>query len=399
MEGKGEQAHEMLSESIKDKITAAQMGGLWNQLTKQVGAYTSKSDWTDDQIQGQTVYFCTLKFANLSLRCNTSVDSNNRIDGITFAPAPIEAKKVENDKIQETSIKVVTGKYEMPGVLCMPTGKKNVPLVILASGSGPNDADETLGPNKIFRDIAQGLGDNGIASIRFNKRTKTYGAELVSKKAEVTLEDEYLQDIHSAVKQAMKIDGVDANRIYIVGHSLGASTAPLMAKRNKDVKGIVMLSGNARRLEDVLIDQVNYISSLDSLTNEMKAQIEKLKIQVANVKLIGKKSFDAKLELPLSLPLSYWKYLNEYNQVKTAKALTCPVLIMQGERDYQVTMEDFNLWKQALGDKKNVSFKSYPGLNHAYFEGKAKAVPADYLKASNVPAYVITDIAEWINKN
>lgn len=397
MEGKGEQAHQMLSESLKDKITAAQMGGLWSKLATQVGAYQGKTEWVDAQVPQRTACYCTITFSNLSLRCNASFDNDGRADGINFVPAPSAPQKVQNNKLNEVTIKVTTGGYQMLGILCMPTGKTNVPMVIFASGSGPNDADETIGPNKIFRDIAQGLAENGIASIRFDKRTRVYGKECVPQGEELTLEHEYLQDIHSAIEQAKQVAGIDSKRIFIIGHSQGANVAPFLATQNPELKGIVMLSGNAHPFEDLLVPQMTYLASLDGLTKEDEAELAKLSEQVANVKLINKKKFNPNIALPLNLPASYWKSLMNYNHIKTAKALTCPILIMQGERDYQVTMEDFNLWKKKLG-KKNVTFKSYPSLNHLYLESEGKSTPAEYMKPSKVPSYVVTDIAEWVNK-
>lgn len=399
IDGNGEQAHNMLSESLKDKISVAQMGGLWKQMGAQVGEFKSRTDWEDAQNPGREAYYCIIKFANLSLRCNASFDAEGRANGINFVPAPSAPQKIENTKLKETPIKVVTGKFQMPGILCMPTGKTNVALVVFASGSGPNDADETVGPNKVIRDFAQGLAENGVASIRFDKRTRVYGKDCTLQGEELTIEQEYLQDIRSAIEQAKQIEGVDAKRIYIIGHSQGASTAPLLATQNPYVKGIVMLSGNAHAFEDLLVPQMTYLASLDGLTKQDEVELAKVKAQVANVKLINKKKFNPNIELPLGLPASYWKYQVTYNPIKTAKTLSCPILIMQGERDYQVTMEEFNYWKKKLGKNKNVSFKSYPTLNHLYLEGEGKSTPNEYIKPSKVATFVVKDIAEWITNN
>ncbi|MBD2039612.1 hypothetical protein [Microcoleus sp. FACHB-672] len=74
------------------------------------------------------------------------------------------------------------------------------------------------------------------------------------------------------------------------------------------------------------------------------------------------------------------------------------MLILQKERDYQVTMEDFQGWQQALSSRQNVTFKSYPQLNHLFIEGMGKSVPAEYQNAGYVAEPVINDIAEWIKK-
>jgi hypothetical protein len=69
---------------------------------------------------------------------------------------------------------------------------------------------------------------------------------------------------------------------------------------------------------------------------------------------------------------------------------------LQGERDYQVTMADFALWKKALGSRKEVKFISYPKLNHLFIAGEGKSTPAEYFIPGNVAKVVIDDIAKWI---
>ncbi|KAA6351544.1 Esterase EstD [termite gut metagenome] len=83
--------------------------------------------------------------------------------------------------------------------------------------------------------------------------------------------------------------------------------------------------------------------------------------------------------------------------MEVAKKLSLPILIFQGERDYQVTMADFELWRTALSAKPNVSFKSYPLLNHLYQEGNGRSIPSEYNNANPVPQYVMDDIVAFIN--
>jgi len=402
MNGKGEDAHLMFCDKIKSMITIDQMNNLWNGLVAKVGAFQSKSEWQEQSVADKTVYFCDLQFVHMTLRCNTAFDKDGLATTINFVPAPaapkVPAAKVDNAQMKETDIKVVTGKFELPGILCMPKGKEQIAAVILVQGSGPNDRDETIGPNKPFRDLAWGLAKEGIATIRFDKRTKVYGAQSVAEGEEPSMENEYVQDVLSAVQLAKSTPGVDSNRIYIVGHSQGAYLAPRFVQRCKDIKGIVMMSGNARPFEDLLPAQMHYILSLDSLSKEEEKQLADIKEQVVNVKKLGTKKFNSKIALPLGLPASYWKDINDYHQLKVAKLLTCPMLILQGERDYQVTMDDFSLWRKALSGKSNVTFKSYPKLNHLYMEGSGKSAPSEYYQVGSIPEYVTKDIANWINK-
>ena len=101
-------------------------------------------------------------------------------------------------------------------------------------------------------------------------------------------------------------------------------------------------------------------------------------------------------ELPLGLTPHYWQSLTKYNQLQVAKKLKQPILIIQGERDYQVTMTDFNLWKQNLSDNPKNHFISYPSLNHLLMKGEGKSTPTEYDKQGNVDEKIITDITNWI---
>ena len=402
MDGKGEEAHQMLNDKVKTMIPVEQMTNLWKQLTAQVGAFQSKDEWQEQVVADKTIYFCDMQFEHMALRCNTAFDKDGFAIILNFVPAPAKPKstaaKADNAQMKETDIKVVTGKFELPGILCMPLGKESAAIVILVQGSGPNDRDETIGPNKPFRDLAWGLAKQGIASIRYDKRTKVYGAQSVAPDEEASMENEYVQDVLSAVQLAKNTPGIDKKRIYIVGHSQGAMLAPRFAQRCKDIKGIVMMSANARPLEDLVLEQMKYIFSLDSISKDEEKQLTKIKQQMANVKKLGTKNFDSKIALPLELPASYWKDINGYHQLKVAKSLTCPILILQGVRDYQVTMVDFSLWWKELAGKKNVTFYSYPKLNHLYMIGSGKSAPSEYNQAGSIPEYVTKDIANWVNK-
>ncbi len=101
-------------------------------------------------------------------------------------------------------------------------------------------------------------------------------------------------------------------------------------------------------------------------------------------------------KLKQAAPPSYWKDLESYDPVALARQIAKPFLILQGERDYQVTMKDFELWQAGLKDRKDVSFKSYPKLNHLFLEGEGKSLPAEYSRPGQIPAYVLDDIAAFI---
>ncbi|HYT45490.1 MAG TPA: hypothetical protein VEP90_24405 [Methylomirabilota bacterium] len=125
---------------------------------------------------------------------------------------------------------------------------------------------------------------------------------------------------------------------------------------------------------------------------------ESIKKQVALVKSPDLSLSTPASDLPLGVPASYWLDLQGYHPEEIARGLQQPMLILQAEGDYQVTMEDFQIWKSALGGRSDVQFKSYAGLSHLFmpFEGGEKSTPAAYNVPGHVAEEVIKDIAQWV---
>ena len=94
----------------------------------------------------------------------------------------------------------------------------------------------------------------------------------------------------------------------------------------------------------------------------------------------------------------YWLDLRDYRPQEVAKKVDRPILVLQAKRDYQVTMEDFALWKSALGSRADVEFVVYPTLNHLFIAGEGPGSPAEYQVPGNVSEEVVGDIAGWIRK-
>lgn len=300
--------------------------------------------------------------------------------------------------MHEREVVVGADGFQLPGTLTLPlsaSADKKVPCVVLVHGSGPNDRDETLGPNKPFRDLAWLLAEEGIATLRYDKRTKVYGARYIPEGREADYDVEAVDDAVAIVEQVATYPEIDAERVYLLGHSLGGTLAPRIAQRSGRLAGVILLAGAARPLEDLLIEQVEYINSL-SPSKEAEAQIAVLKRQAANVKKLGAYGYDESLPPLMNLPLSYWKFANAYKPLEVVATLNIPILVMQGERDYQVTTTDLSLWQMALMFNAKARFQSYPALNHLFMEGEGKATPQEYNQPARVPAYVAKDMAKFI---
>ena len=390
-------AYQLFDTAISKKLPESQMTIIWSGLQTQAGKYQQHGT---TRLEEHTTY-TAMEFENVTLDLKLVFTAQKKIEGFYFVPAkPSVAYQQPGYDIPSTytsrDVLIKTKEYTLPGVLTLPANKIKVPLVILVHGSGPGDKDESVGPNKIFRDLAVGLASNGIATLRYDKRTKVYASSI--RPESMTINEEVIDDAVSAVALAATFPEVNTSGIYVLGHSMGGMVAPEIVTRTPLVNGIILLAANASPLQDLLYEQTKYIFSLDSLSSDEKRKLEVLSRQVEVSKRSDLTTAMLPNELPMNVPAGYWISLNNYHPLETALTLKQQMLILQGERDYQVTMKDFNLWKQQLSTNKNVNFKSYPKLNHLFIEGEKKSTPKEYETAGNVAAYVIKDISDWVMK-
>lgn len=396
----GDSIHALLTEELQEKLSPEVFKDMFKQSEKQFGQLQSKGEWQKESAQGITLYHSDLKFERYSLRFLLSFDADGKMNTIRLMPVPAAstARPVvyNKEKMLERDVTVGADGFKLPGTLTLPVGKRKVPVVIFVHGSGPQDRDETVGPNKPFRDLAWGLAERGIATLRYEKRTKAYGAACVPEGRVIDYDTESVDDAVAIAAWAKTLPEVDSDSIYVLGHSLGATLAPRIAEQADGLAGIILVAALARPFEDAIVEQVTYISSLKDSSDSAKKQIAEIKKQADNTKKLGTSEFDDKIPLLLDIPRSYWEFANAYKPVEVAVKLTLPMLILQGERDYQVTMEDFGLWRFGLLRNKNAFFKSYPKLNHILQEGSGKATPFEYERESPVVGYVMDDIVSFI---
>ncbi len=390
--------------TMKTALPSEKLQEAWESITGQVGHFKRQVSTRIEKAEKYDIVFVTVEFEKFTLDVKVVFNNSKEIAGLFFVPSqpPVEHKApvyVKPNSFQEKELMVGIGEWAVHGTLTIPIGEGPFPAVVLVHGSGPQDRDESIGPNKPFRDIAWGLASQGIAVLRYEKRTKEHAQKFASIMNTITVKEETIDDVLSAVSILRKREGINSQRIFVLGHSLGGMLIPRMGLLDPDIAGFIIMAGTTRPLEDVILDQFSYIFSLDgSISEEENTQIEKIRQQVAKVKDMKLSDAVSPAELPFSVPAQYWLDLRGYNPAETAKQLKQPMLILQGERDYQVTMEDFQGWKNSLSSRKNVQFKSYPKLNHLFIEGQGKITPDEYLIAGHVSEIVIDDIAGWIKK-
>lgn len=400
--GQGDSLRTMMNSEMLEAVPAESLNDMYGQLEKQFGKLQERGKWMTQTAEGMTVCQADMQFERFRLRFQVTFDSDGLIAGLFVKPAPdapSSAAVLDRKRGEECEVTLVSGSFRLPGTLTLPRcaadGERKVPCVILVHGSGPQDRDETYGPNKPFRDLAWWLAGLDIATLRYDKRTKVYGKDYLPDGREADYDVETVDDALAAVAFAQACPQVDADSVYVLGHSLGGMLAPRVAARAPEVAGIILLAAPARPFEDLLVEQSEYLLGL-APSEAGRKQVDRLKTQVANVKRLGTDAFCDTIALPLGLPRSYWDCALKYKPMDEAARLRLPVLVLQGERDYQVTMHDFGLWRMGLMRNRNVSFKSYPKLNHLLQEGVGMATPFEYQQALPVPAYVADDIALFV---
>ena len=300
----------------------------------------------------------------------------------------------------EREMQVGVDPWILPGTLALPKRDGPLPAVVLVHGSGPNDRDETIGPNKPFRDLAWGLASGGIAVLRYEKRTKEHTSKLVASGSGITVYEETIEDALWAVSLLRATEEIDAEKVFVLGHGLGGMLTPRIGKLDARIAGFVVLAGSTRPLEDLYLEQVSYILSLDGdVSEDDRKTLDEIQKQVARVKDPGLSEATPAGDLLFGVPAEYWLDLRGYNPPAVAKELEHPMLILQAERDYQVTMACFEGWRKELGARQNVQMKVYPKLNHLFIEGEGRSTPSEYANGGNVAEEVVVDIAAWIRKH
>jgi dienelactone hydrolase len=349
--------------------------------------------------------YVTCEFETATLDIKVVFNKNKKISGQFFVPSKPKKEYtppayVDKDTFTEKEVGVGVKGWLLPGTMSLPKGAGPFPALVLVHGSGPNDRDESLGPLKSFRDLAWGLASRNIVVLRYDKRTKVHGQKMIAdKNAKLTVYEETIEDAVAAADLLRRTDRIDPRNVFILGHSLGGMLIPRIAQEDSNCAGFIVMAGNTRPLEDLLVDQIEYIYLLDGkLSDEEKANIQETKLSVHKIKSLTSENAQQMKERFLGAGADYWLDLKGYNPAEMAKGIDRPMLILQGGRDYQVTMEDFNIWKNTLSDKNNVEFKLYPSNNHHFIPGKGQSSPADYQVPGHVDKMVISDIATWIEK-
>jgi hypothetical protein len=415
-------AEAMEDDTMRDAAPSAALGQLWSQIVGEFGEYRGIVGVETADAAPYTNATVTTSFAGAVVPLTVTIAGDGRVAGLhlgqkepaasrgastapaspvaTASPAATAPPAAYVDRAAFTEADVTVGEapWALPGTLAMPVGPGPFPAVVLVAGSGPQDRDETIGPNAPIRDIALGLASAGVAVLRYDKRTKVHGTQMAADTANLTVRQETTDDAVLAVDLLRRTPGIDPDRVFVVGHSLGGYLAPRIAVQAAgQVAGIGVLEGNTSPLEQVILEQYEYLASeAGGADPRAVAALPAIREQVVLAGSPGLTASTPASSLPLGIPAAYWLDLRAYDPASTAAGLTIPIFISQGGRDYQVPPAEIEGWRAALAGRENVSIHEYPALNHLLIAGTGPSRPDEYAVPGHVAPEVVADLAAWV---
>lgn len=317
---------------------------------------------------------------------------------------------------------------KLAGTLTLPRGSSGgrSPAVILITGSGGQDRNETVAGHRPFLVLADYLTRRGIAVLRADDRG-VGGASLGSPSA---TSENFAGDVLAGVEYLKNRREINPKQIGLIGHSEGGMIAPLVAVRSKDVAFIVLLAGLGQTGENAIYTQTELLQKVGGISEEVNGQTasllkkiyadlkaepdnkiaerrirETIEKQTTQMNDAQRKAFapvKATIGAQIPLYLSAWfRYFIAFDPRPILKEVTIPVLALNGENDLQVSAkENLDLIAAALksGGNNDYAVKSFPKLNHLFQTSQTGAVNEYNEIEETISPVVLETVSAWILK-
>lgn len=306
--------------------------------------------------------------------------------------------------MQEKITVMADSRYPLNGILTLPDECFwPCPAVVLVHGSGSSNMDEKVQKMTPFKDLAEGLAKQGIATIRYDKRSFAYGMKMVLSKEIITVKEETIDDAVAAVNLLKKDERINQDQLFVLGHSMGAMLAPRIDTEVDGLKGLILMAGSPRTLHEIMLGQFDDMMSKSNTIVRwiLKKQIKKFQTVFSALDQMSDDQAK-KIKLGNRTTAYYFKEMGQFPTKKLLSQLEKPILLLQGEDDFQVSIEkDYTLYQNILKEKQNTKFKLYKGLNHCFtqsFSNNITKAKQEYNTERHIPDYVIQDIVNWIKE-
>ncbi len=406
-EDRFEEIRAMFATQLQPLVTTEVLRAAWEAELTRVGPVVSVGNpLSEPGPQGTTTVRVLVTCEHGSFTIIGSVAGPGVLTGLQIAPAAAAVATApwelpdyaDAASFVEQEVVVGSGPLAVAGTLTVPKRLRPCPAVVILAGSGPNDRDGTLGRNKPLKDLAWGLASEGIAVLRFDKVTFAHPDEVKADPG-FTVVDEYVSHARAAFGILSSDRAVDSERIFLAGHSLGGTIAPRVAEVEQEVAGLILLAAGNEPLPWAAVRQVEYLASLDPSTAAASEPV--IRMLTEQAKRVDSPELSAKTppgDLPFGVPAPYWLDLRDYDPVSAARSSGKPILVLQGGRDYQVTVDiDLAAWRTGLAATPDVTIRVYPEDNHFFFVGSGPSTPVEMDAPQHLDARVVGDIARWIN--
>jgi pimeloyl-ACP methyl ester carboxylesterase len=393
--GQFDVAYQQLGPAAQNQSSAGELEAVWLALTNVGGSYEGIAGTEETVQSGFDAVDATLGFERGEHTLRVLTGDKFAVVGAVINDEYESPSYVESSAFTETSTSLETESCLMEATATVPEGGDDAPGVVLVHGSDPSGAADknlTTGGSAVFRDLAEGLSSQGVAVLRYDRRTHACPNSITP--SGYTLDSVSVDDALVALERLRGVDGVDSDSVGVVGLSLGALSVPRIAQRDGDLVGAVAMAAPARSFHEIFVDQYEHLATVGEYEwDKMQQAYDRWRDRIDRIREGDYSPGD----IVLGYPGALWNSLDEYDHVGTARDIDTPLYFLQGERDYQVSPEkDFGKWQSELADRSDTDFQRYEGLNHVFQYGTGPSVPGEYAAQNSLDESVVGDIAEWL---
>ncbi|WP_234086857.1 alpha/beta fold hydrolase [Azonexus sp. R2A61] len=379
----------LMTPQLATALPAERLRSVWESLPAVYGARRQRGTPVDENYRSGHKVRVPMTYERAALNAEIAIDGQRRIAGLLIVPQTAPTALEQNANFSETPLAIPLAGASLPATLTRPAAAGRVPGVVLVHGSGPHDRDESIGPNKPFRDLAHGLARRGVAVLRYEKRSRARPEDFAG---DFGIDDETTDDAVAALRVLAGQPGIGP--VFVLGHSQGGMLAPRIAERAAVPAGAILWAAPARPVLDSVIEQFERIAAQDGAVDAGERRA--IDALAGGLAAIRRGEDPPRADAPLQLPAGYWRSLDAVRAVDDAQRSKTPLLILHGGRDYQVTDADWAIWQQTFADSPRVVLKRYPALNHLGIAGEAPSTPLEYQRPGRVDKALIDDVAAWI---
>ena len=379
--------------TMKKALSVNALKRAWEDTLKEAGLFISIVRTDVIPHDEYYIYEVISRHENKGVNTRVVFSEDDLIAGLFFSftenPSDLDPTPVQKEGYTEIPVIIGEGTdYPLNGILSIPDNVSGaLPAVVLVHGSGPIDMNGTAFGIGLLEVLAENLAQNGIAALRYNKRTFSHGAKLNAEYGDnLTVWEETIEDAILAKNLLLENEQIDNSAVYVLGHSLGGMLAPRIVSEGGFTGGIIM-AGSARSLIDIIYDQNKYhIELMDISENERLALYEQV---------------DEAREHFFNLPETYIAEMDAHPAEVYLAVTENPFLILQGGKDFQVSADvDFALYQEIAEGRENFTLRLYDELTHLFtVSTMEKPTIEDYLAGSSISKMPMSDIVEWVKTN